>query len=130
MLGDVEELEVLDAACAGGENAAWLRNHGAHVVALSASTAITDLARPLPFAKRSFDLVVSSLTLHRLEDWRPALREFARVLRRPGWLVFTIDQRPPQRITDDLVAAGFRVRLLDDARAQFVLVDAVPTADR
>jgi SAM-dependent methyltransferase len=130
VLGDVEELEVLDAACVGGEHAAWLRTRGAHVVALDTHTALADLTRPLPFAKRSFDLVVSSLTLHQLQDWRPALREFARVLRRPGWLVFTIHQRPSQRITEDLAAAGFRVRLIDEEREQFVLVDAVPTADR
>jgi ubiquinone/menaquinone biosynthesis C-methylase UbiE len=130
VLGDVEELEVLDAACVGGENATWLRARGAHVVALDASTALADLARPLPFSKRSFDLVVSSLTLHQLQDWRPALREFARILRRPGWLVFTMHQRPAQRITDELAAAGFRVRLIDEARSQFVLVDAVPMADR
>jgi len=199
-LGDVEELAVLDAGCAAGENAAWLVEHGAHVVALDASAAMIDLARArlgaaaqlvradleqrLPFGDRSFDLVVSSLTLHYVRDWAPVLREFARVLRRPGWLVLTThhplltaDQvddyfgvtlvreqwtdfgaqpvpvqfyhRPLQRITDDLHGAGFRIRRLEEIRPTadaaarnpqlaarlrtrpgFLLVDAVPSADR
>ena len=97
LLGDVRGLDVLDAGCAAGEHSAWLAERGARVVALDASETMVrlarerlresarvlqaDLAQPLPFADASFDIVVSSLTLHYLEDWTPPLRELARVLR-------------------------------------------------
>jgi SAM-dependent methyltransferase len=105
LLGDVRGLDVLDAGCAAGEHSAWLAERGARVVALDASEAMVrlarerlgerarvlqaDLAQPLPFEDASFDLVLSSLTLHYLEDWAPVLRELARVLRPGGRLVFS-----------------------------------------
>jgi malonyl-CoA O-methyltransferase len=46
-------------------------------------------ARALPLPDRSVDLVVSSLCLQWLDDPAPAFREFARVLRPGGWLLFT-----------------------------------------
>jgi SAM-dependent methyltransferase len=105
LLGEVRGRDVLDAGCAAGEHAAWLVEHGARLVALDASEAMVrlarqrlgdrarvlqaDLAQPLPFASASFDVVLSSLTLHYLEDWSAPLREIARVLRPRGRLVFS-----------------------------------------
>jgi SAM-dependent methyltransferase len=105
LLGDVRDLDVLDAGCAGGEHSAWLAKQGARVVALDASEAMVrlarerlgerarvlhaDLAQPLPLADASVDVVLSSLTLHYLEDWSAPLREFARVLRPGGRLLFS-----------------------------------------
>jgi SAM-dependent methyltransferase len=105
LLGDVNGLDVLDAGCAAGEHSAWLVERGARVVALDASETMVrlarerlgeracvlhaDLAQPLPLADASFDVVLSSLTLHYVEDWMPPLREFARVLRPGGQLVFS-----------------------------------------
>jgi SAM-dependent methyltransferase len=96
-------LDVLDAGCAAGEHARWFARNGARVTALDASPAMAGLARenlagagrvlvhdlraPLPFAAAAFDLVVSSLTLHYVEDWAPVLAEFRRVLRPAGRLV-------------------------------------------
>ncbi|HEX3463149.1 MAG TPA: class I SAM-dependent methyltransferase [Candidatus Elarobacter sp.] len=106
LLGDVRDLEVLDAGCAAGEHAAWLLEHGARVVAVDGSAAMVrlarerlrerarvlhaDLAKPLPLDDASFEVLLSSLTLHYLEDWSGPLREFARVLRPAGRLVFSI----------------------------------------
>ncbi|MDB5072447.1 MAG: Methyltransferase type 11 [Candidatus Eremiobacteraeota bacterium] len=103
LIGGVRGLDVLDAGCAAGEHSAWLVEHGARVVALDASETMVglarerlgesarvlhaDLAQRLPLADASFDVVLSSLTLHYLEDWVPPLREFARVLRPGGRLV-------------------------------------------
>jgi SAM-dependent methyltransferase len=105
LLGDVRGLDVLDAGCAAGEHSAWLAAQGARVVALDASDAMVrlarerlgeqarvlhaDLARPLPLAGASLDVVLSSLTLHYVEDWNAPLREFARVLRPGGRLVLS-----------------------------------------
>lgn len=132
LLGAVAGLDVLDAGCAAGEHAAWLVEQGARVTALDASAAMVrlagerlgasarviraDLGRPLPFAAGAFDLIVSSLTLHYLADWLPTLREFARVLRPGGRLVFST-HHPLLTIED---GADYRaVRLVDDAFAGF-----------
>jgi SAM-dependent methyltransferase len=105
LLGDVRDLDVLDAGCAAGEHSAWLAEHGARVVALDASEAMVrlarerlgehvrvlqaDLAQPLPLADASVDVVLSSLTLHYLVDWAAPLREFARALRPGGKLILS-----------------------------------------
>jgi SAM-dependent methyltransferase len=96
---------VLDAGCAAGEHSAWLVENGARVVALDASETMVRLARerlgerarvlhaglaqPLSLEDASFDVVLSSLTLHYVEDWLPPLREFARALRPGGRLVLS-----------------------------------------
>jgi len=128
LLGDVRGLDVLDAGCAAGEHSAWLAEHGARVVAVDASEAMVrlarerlgerarvvhaDLGRPLPFATASFDVVLSSLTLHYLEDWTAPLREFARVLRRHGRLVFSTHH---PFMTADSVDDYHAVRLVEEA---------------
>jgi len=105
LLGDVRGLDVLDAGCAAGEHSAWLVEHGARVVAVDGSAAMVELARkrlgarrvlhadlaePLPLEDASFDCVLSSLTLHYLEEWTGVLGEFARVLRKPGRFLFSM----------------------------------------
>ncbi|HTD32889.1 MAG TPA: class I SAM-dependent methyltransferase, partial [Candidatus Elarobacter sp.] len=89
LLGDVRGLDVLDAGCAAGEHSAWLVEHGARVVAVDGSEAMVrlarerlgehgrvlcgDLAQPLLLTGASFDVVLSSLTLHYLEEWSGVL---------------------------------------------------------
>ncbi|QXJ25695.1 methyltransferase domain-containing protein [Actinomadura graeca] len=98
---------VLEAGCAGGGLTRWLADQGAaRVVALDASPTLVararerlggraevrvhDLRRPLDFlGGASIDVVVSSLTLHYLEDWVPALAEFRRVLAPGGTVVLS-----------------------------------------
>ncbi|HEX5400233.1 MAG TPA: class I SAM-dependent methyltransferase [Verrucomicrobiae bacterium] len=97
---------VLDAGCGSGWYAEYLLKHGANVVAFDfnaefvqlararvgdrAKVLRADLAEPLDFARaHEFDLVVCPLVLHYLKDWLPALREFHRVLKPRGVLVFS-----------------------------------------
>jgi SAM-dependent methyltransferase len=138
MLGGVRGRDVLDAGAAAGEHSAWLVAHGARVVALDASEAMVrlararlgdaatvlcaDLARPLPLADASFDVVLSSLTLHYLEDWVPTLRELARVLRPGGRLVFSTHH---PFITLEMVDDYHALRRVDDAFGNFA-DEAVP----
>jgi len=105
LLWDAGERDVLDAGCAAGEHAAWLVERGARVVALDVSETMVRLARErlgerapvlrvdleetLPFGEATFDIVVSSLTMHYLRDWTMPLREFVRVLRPGGKLVLS-----------------------------------------
>jgi ubiquinone/menaquinone biosynthesis C-methylase UbiE len=98
---------VVDAGCGSGAQAEWLIDKGAEVIGLDLSPAmvdearrrcggrgrffVADLAEPLPLEPRSVDGVTCSLALHYLEDWTVPLRSFARVLRRDGWVVISLD---------------------------------------
>jgi SAM-dependent methyltransferase len=105
LLPDVAGRDVLDAGCGSGWYAERLLERGARVTAIDvtphfvertrarvgnrATVLEHDLARELPFADRSFDLVMSPLTLHYIEDWTQTLAALARVLRPGGRLLFS-----------------------------------------
>ena len=49
-----------------------------------------NLADPLDFlTDQSFDLVVASLSMHYIQNWYPVFKEFHRVLRSGGWVIFS-----------------------------------------
>jgi len=104
LIEPVDGLRVLEVGCGGGHLTEWLVERGADVTAFDVSPVMLRLARrrvgdratflladasaPLEFAAdNSFDLVVASLVLHYIADWRPVLREFRRVLRSDGAVV-------------------------------------------
>jgi 2-polyprenyl-3-methyl-5-hydroxy-6-metoxy-1,4-benzoquinol methylase len=133
-IGDVAGLRVLDAGCAGGYYAAELARAGANVVAVDASDEMIDIVRgrnvenvearrhdletPIDWlADDSIDLVMSSLMLHYLADWKPTLRDFARLLRPEGRFIFSThhpamtgptvrDYFETQRVTEDWTIGG------------------------
>lgn len=107
LLPGVAGKRVLDAGCAAGWYTKWLLDHGAEVTALDFSPRMiemtrervgdraelrqTDLNEPLDFLPdQSFDIVLSSLVLHYLEDWTGVMNEFHRILRPAGVLVFSV----------------------------------------
>lgn len=108
LIPDVTGSVVLDCGCAAGWYSAWLLAHGAARVISAdqsarmlemtsrstggqAETVRADLNRPLDFLSTGeLDGIVSSLTLHYIEDWRPLMAEFRRVLKPGGWLVFSV----------------------------------------
>jgi SAM-dependent methyltransferase len=106
LLPPVEGRRALDAGCGPGAYAEWLAGRGAEVVGIDvsprmvelarlrlggrASFALADLGRPLDFLPpASFDLVLSALALDYVRDWAAVFREFFRLLREPGHLVFS-----------------------------------------
>jgi ubiquinone/menaquinone biosynthesis C-methylase UbiE len=106
LLGDVTGRRILEAGCGAGVLTALLADRGAAVTAFDVSPAmlelarqaagdraeflVADLSRPLAFARAGwFDLVVASLVLHYVRDWEAVLREFRRVLKPDGAVVFS-----------------------------------------
>ena len=90
LMPDVSGCRVLDAGCGTGLYTAWLLDHARTRTEGRADLRLHDLSQPVPFLPdETFDLVVSSLVLHYLEDWRVPLGEFHRVLRPDGLLLFS-----------------------------------------
>ena len=105
VLPELAGLHVLDAGCATGWYTEYLASQGARVAALdltlamvertqarvpSATVLQADLRDPLSFADEVFDLVLSPLTLHYLENWQPTFAEFRRILKPGGLFVFSV----------------------------------------
>ncbi|MBN3566572.1 class I SAM-dependent methyltransferase [Burkholderia cenocepacia] len=108
LLGDVAGLTVLDAGCGPGICSAHLAGHGATVHAFDVTPEMVALARTrcagLPVDVREGDLeaplawlpdasvdkVLCSLALDYVRDLAPTLREFRRVARPGGTLVFSM----------------------------------------
>ena len=106
LVAEVTGRRILDAGCGSGLLSAALRDRGADVTGIDASTGmlalarrrlgndadlrVVDLSDPLPFADDAFDDVVASLVLHYLEDWGPTLAEMRRVLRPGGRLIASV----------------------------------------
>ena len=108
LMPEVRGLSVLDAGCGPGVYLEWLLAHGAEVTGLDVSPTMIRLAReragsapaliehnlsdPMPFlADGSVDLVLSSLALDYIRDWEPVFREFHRILKPRGPLIFSME---------------------------------------
>ncbi|MFX3635561.1 MAG: class I SAM-dependent methyltransferase [Candidatus Pristimantibacillus sp.] len=103
---EMNQLTVLDAGCAAGWYTEQMINKGAQVTAIDISPEMAaacirrvgnkamvhtcDLAGQLPFDDESFDLIISSLTLHYLDNWVPTFLEFRRVMKPGGSLIFSV----------------------------------------
>lgn len=130
LLPNVKEKRVLDAGCAAGWYTQWLLDKGASVTAVDFSPNMiemtkkrvgskaevirADLNEPLDFIQdESMDIVLSSLTLHYLKDWNPVMREFNRILKKEGELVFSV-HHPFMDFTVFKRENYFMTELLDD----------------
>lgn len=106
LLPNVNGLAILDAGCGPGIYADLLIQRGGKVTALDVSPAMVALAKerlagkaevhnwdlsktPLPFHDQSFDLIVSSLTIHYILDLDKLFHDFFRLLKSGGHFVFS-----------------------------------------
>jgi ubiquinone/menaquinone biosynthesis C-methylase UbiE len=107
-LGNVASLDVLDVGAGTGRHAIRIASRGARVTALDFSEQmmakarlkpgadlvqwlVHDVARPLPFARHSFDRVLSALVLEHIpaDQLASFFRELGRVAREDGVVVVT-----------------------------------------
>lgn len=101
---------VLDVGCAAGWYSNQLLERGANVISMDVSpsmieyakqrtkgkieTYVANLENPLSFVEnQALDVILSSLTLHYVEDWKLPLSEFYRVLK-PGGTIVLSTQHP------------------------------------
>jgi malonyl-CoA O-methyltransferase len=116
LLGDLSGLDVLDVGCGTGRWTARLVAAGARVTGLDFSRDMLararervgaegvsliehDLALPLPFDDRSYDLVLSALVLEHIGDLQLLFHELARVCR-PGGRVVLSAMHPAMMLLD------------------------------
>lgn len=107
LLPDVSGRRVLDAGCGPGVMMEWFLSQGANVVGVDVSANmlklaeqrvgdaavlhVADLEEPMPFLEdSSFDVILSSGTLGYVRDWLALFREFSRVLKPGGCVVFSV----------------------------------------
>jgi len=105
LLAPVAGETVLDAACGTGRYSVAIAERGAQVVGLDFSAEMlalarrrmpatefhaADLSKALPFVSRSFDAVLCAQALKHIADLNFTMREFARVLRPGGRVVFSV----------------------------------------
>ncbi|MBH0228650.1 class I SAM-dependent methyltransferase [Halobacillus yeomjeoni] len=102
----LKDKQVLDAGCAAGWYSQYMAEEGAVVTAvdfspsmveatrrrtetLNVTTFVHDISTQFPLASESLDVIVSSLTLHYIKDWEAVFKEFARLLKPGGTLLFS-----------------------------------------
>ncbi len=103
----LKDVIVLDAGCGPGLLSEWLVNNGCVVSATDFIAEMVDIARermgnkgktfradlnkPLDMINdNEFDLIVSSLVLHYIKDWYTLMKEFYRILKHGGILIYSV----------------------------------------
>jgi len=104
LLGRVRGLRIVDIGCGTGRHAVRLARAGARVTGVDFSAGMLrqaqdrpdaesvrflrhDVTRPLPFAARSFDIVLSCLVLEHIKRLGPFFGELGRICRRDGFVL-------------------------------------------
>lgn len=98
------DTKVLDLGCGSGLLSRWLKKKGFDVQGIDFSHnlikiaqrenpdidfALADIASS-PYETNAFDVIVSGLVLHHVQDLSPVFREVARILRPAGIFIFTM----------------------------------------
>ena len=130
MLGDVKGKKILDAGCGSGIYTKILAEKGAKVQGLELSGEMIRLAEEhckgldikfkqgsidnLPYPSNSFDVVVASLVIHYLEKPEDAFKEFNRVLKRNGVLIFSTHHPVMEAFQEVRIKNGKKQAVIQD----------------
>ena len=102
LLGNVRGKKILDFGCGTGIYARLLTKKGAKVKGFDISPEMIEIAKEespeldlrvasvykIPF-KEKFDIVLSSLTVHYVDDWDKMFRQVSNVLKKGGLFIFS-----------------------------------------
>lgn len=105
LLPDLQDLNVLDLGCGFGEQANYMiDNHASQVTGVDISEKMLAMARKRPeicyiqgsmeeieFNRNEFDLVVSSLAFHYVEDYKTLISRISKWIKPNGYLVFSTE---------------------------------------
>ena len=130
LLPDVNKKTVLDAGCGPGVYTEWLVENGASVTAIDYSDEMLEFVKKrvgnnarimnanmnkeMTFLKdEEFDIIVSSMVLHYLRDWRLVFNEFNRILKPKGELVFSL-HHPFMEFANHPEGSYYDTQLIED----------------
>ncbi len=108
LVSDVKGKNILDAGCGPGVYTEWLINQGAAVVGIDANEKMlqhaaarnenrahfmrANLEEPMTFFhSKTFDGILSALTIAYCKDLHTTFSEFSRILKKDGWFVFSTE---------------------------------------
>lgn len=108
LLPRLDGLSILELGCGMGDFSKYCIEQGAkHVTALDISTNMLEIARSnnnhprisfrnesienMEISENSYDLIVSSLALHYVENYHEVLQKMNKALKQGGYLVFSIE---------------------------------------
>jgi len=129
-LGDVAKKNALDIGCGSGYYSEWLSKNGASVTAVDLSpkmvsytqsrcgskvnSLICDVSKPMPqFSEKTFDILLASLVMHYIKDWKAALGEFKRILKPSGSFIFSV-HHPIQDYVYFSRSNYYQIELIED----------------
>lgn len=126
LLGNVKGKKILDFGCGTGIYAKVLTKKGAIVKGFDISPKMLEIAKKenpnldlkrasgykIPF-KEKFDIVLASLVIGYLENWKKVFKQVSKVLKKKGIFVFSIGN-PVSECTETKKIKGVKVKVFED----------------
>ena len=124
LLGNVKGKKVLDYGCGSGIYLKLLKERGANIKGFDISEEMLKIAKKnnlgvelkqgsgyhIPF-KEKFDIILSSLVVHYMNDWDKIFKEMARVLNKGGEIVF-FTGNPVYEVNKNMLVKGKKYKVL------------------